>query len=216
MGFVVLSDFDGTIVTIDTLEYALGRLAVGDWKAVEDEFTDGRITLEECVARQIAMLKVTELKLIDVLAPVTFLRPNFAKFLEFCRSEGIPITIVSAGLDFYIRRFLESQKLLTHVNICAPRTEFTPRGLKATFPALREDGSVNFKDDQVRHCRKLGKRIIFFGNGSGDYQAGKIADYLFAIKGSVLADMCRRTNITIREITDFQEAAETVKRLIEP
>jgi 2-hydroxy-3-keto-5-methylthiopentenyl-1-phosphate phosphatase len=117
-------------------------------------------------------------------------------------------------LDFYIRRFLDSQKLLDHVSLCAPRIEFTPSGLKATFPELNENGSVNFKDNQVRHYRRLGEKIIFFGNGSGDYQAAKIADYLFVIKGSVLADMCRRTKVAFHEITDFQEATETVKRLV--
>lgn len=215
MGFVVLSDFDGTIVTIDTLEYALQRLADGDWKAVENQFTLGNITLEECLAKQIAMLKVPESKLIDELAPITFLRPNFTSFLDFCESEKIPLTIVSAGLDFYIRRFLKSQKLLDHVSLCIPRIEFTALGLKATFPELNEKGSVNFKDNQVRHYRRLGEKIIFFGNGSGDYQAAKIADYTFAIKGSVLADMCRKTKVACQEITDFQVATETVKRIVD-
>lgn len=214
MGFVALSDFDGTIVTIDTLEYALQRLADGDWKAVEDEFTLGNISLEECLVRQFAMLKVPESKLIDELAPVTFLRPYFASFLNFCESERIPLTIVSAGLDFYIRRFLESQKLLDRVSLCVPRIEFTASGLKATFPELNENGSVNFKDNQVRHYRRMGEKIIFFGNGSGDYQAARIADYSVVIKGSVLADLCRRTKVAFQEITDFQEATETVKRMI--
>lgn len=119
MGFVILSDFDGTVVTIDTAEYALKKFAEGDWKAIEDEFERGDITFEECLRRQFAMIKVSEKKLLDELRPVTILRPNFGNFVEFCEKQRIPLTIVSGGLDFYIRHFLSLEGLLEREHSCS-------------------------------------------------------------------------------------------------
>lgn len=214
MGFVVLSDFDGTIVTIDTAEYALLKFADGDWKGVEREFERGDITFEECLRRQFAMLKVPEEELLKELKPVTTLRPNFAAFQEFCKEQQIPIVIVSGGLDFYIRNFLSSEGLLKHVSICAPKSEFTAKGIQATFPDLLDESSVNFKDDLVRYYRRQGERTIYIGNGLGDYPAVKAADYSFVIKDSALAKVCRSAGLHVNEIDDFQEAIETLKRLL--
>lgn len=215
MGFVILSDFDGTVVTIDTAEYALRKFAEGDWKAVEHEYERGDITFEECLRKQFAMLKVPEKKLLEELESVTVLRPNFGTFLDFCEEQRIPLTIVSGGLDFYIRHFLRSQGLLERVNICAPKAEFTTNGIRVTFPELLDRGSVNLKDDLVRYHKRQGERAIYVGNGLGDYPAVRAADYSFVIKDSALAKLCRTTSLPYKEIEDFQETIGTVKRLLE-
>jgi 2-hydroxy-3-keto-5-methylthiopentenyl-1-phosphate phosphatase len=215
MGFVILSDFDGTIVTIDTAEYALRKFAEGDWKAVEHEFERGDITFEECLQKQFAMLKVPEKELLEELKSVTVLRPNFNSFLGYCEKHRIPLIIVSGGLDFYIRHFLRSERLLERVSICAPKSEFTTNGIQVTFPKLLDRGSVNFKDDLVRYYKRQGDRAIYVGNGLGDYPAVRAADYSFVIKNSALAELCRTTSLPYKEIDDFQEAIEKVMHLLE-
>lgn len=215
MGFVILSDFDGTVVTIDTAEYALRKFAEGDWKAVEHEYERGDITFEECLRKQFAMLKMPEKELLEELKSVTVLRPNFGIFLDFCEGQRIPLIIVSGGLDFYIRHFLSSEGLLERVSICAPKAEFTTNGIQVTFPALLDKGSVNFKDDLVRYHKRQGDATIFVGNGLGDYPAVRAADYSFVIKDSALAELCRNTGLRYREIEDFRDAIETVKCLLQ-
>jgi 2-hydroxy-3-keto-5-methylthiopentenyl-1-phosphate phosphatase len=214
MSFVVLSDFDGTVVTIDTAEYALRKFADGDWKAVEREFERGDITFEECLRRQFAMIKVPERKILDELRPVTILRPNFGTFVKFCEEQGIPLIIVSGGLDFYIRHFLSLEGLVESVSIYAPKAEFTANGIQVTFPELLDKESVNFKDDLVRYRRRRGDRAIYVGNGLGDYPAVSAANYSFVIKGSALAKLCRKSNLLFKEIEDFRDATETLKHLI--
>jgi len=211
MSFVILSDFDGTIVTIDTAEYALRKFADGDWKAVEHEFERGDITFEECLRKQFAMLKAPEKQLLEELKPVTVLRPNFGTFLDFCDKHRIPLIIVSGGLDFYIRHFLRSARLLERVSIYAPKAELTTNGIRVIFPELSDRGSVNFKDDLVRYYKRQGERPIYVGNGLGDYPAVKTADYSFVIKDSTLAELCRTTTLPYTEIEDFQEVIEKVK-----
>jgi len=209
-----LSDFDGTAVTIDTAEYALRKLAQGDWKGVDDEFVRGEISFEECLQRQFAMLKEPVNELISELEPVTFLRRNFDGFVKFCESRRVPVVIVSGGLDFYIRHFLTTEGLLDHVVLYAPKSEFTKDGLRVSFPQSLVKGSVNFKEDQVIYQKRLGEKTVYIGNGVGDYPAAKAADVAFAIKGSPLADLCRRTSVLFKEIEDFKDVAEAVKHLL--
>jgi 2-hydroxy-3-keto-5-methylthiopentenyl-1-phosphate phosphatase len=213
MNLVILSDFDGTIVTIDTAAYALQKFADGDWKAVEDEFERGEITFEECLRKQFTMLKVPERKLLDELDHVTVLRPNFGNFVQFCEEQKIPVIIVSGGLDFYIHHFLRGEGLFDHLSIRAPKAKFTINGIQVTFPELSDKGSVNFKDDLVRYHRKLGDRVIYVGNGLGDYPPVRSANFSFVIKDSALAKMCRNTDLPFKEIEDFRDAIETVRHL---
>jgi 2-hydroxy-3-keto-5-methylthiopentenyl-1-phosphate phosphatase len=213
MGSVMLSDFDGTVVTIDTAEYALQKFAEGDWKAVEGEFQRGEISFEECLRRQFEMIKVPEEKLLDELRPITILRPNFDRFIEFCEEQRIPVIIVSGGLDFHIRSFLGSEGLLDHVTLCAPKSEFTINGIKVTFPELLDKASASFKDDLARYHKRRGDRVIYVGNGLGDFPAVRYADFSFVIKDSPLAKLCRKTSLPFKEVDDFQDVIETIKNL---
>lgn len=214
LNFVFLSDFDGTIVTIDTAAHVLEKFADGDWKGVEGEFVRGEITFEQCLRRQFAMLKVPEKRLLDELEPITVFRPNFGNFVKFCTERKIPVIIASAGLDFCIRHFLRKEGLLEKVSICVPKSEFTAAGIQVTFPELLAKASVNFKDDLVRYHKGLGEKAIYAGDGLGDYPAVRSADFSFVIRGSALANMCRNTGLPFKEMEDFRDAIETVSQLL--
>jgi 2-hydroxy-3-keto-5-methylthiopentenyl-1-phosphate phosphatase len=214
MGFIILSDFDGTIVNIDTAEYALRKFAQGDWQAVEDLFERGKITFEECLRRQFAMIRVSERVLLNELSHVTSFRPSFRQLVEYCEGHQMPFIIVSGGLDFLIHHFLSLEGLIERVEIYAPKSECTTGGIEVTFPKLLDGSSINFKDDLVKHHRKRGERVVYVGNGIGDYPAVCAADLSFVIKDSALAQLCRNTKLPYNEIEDFQEVIEGVKKLI--
>ena len=52
MKLAILSDFDVTVTLNDTFENVLEKFAQGDWRAVDDQYVKGEITLEECLRRQ--------------------------------------------------------------------------------------------------------------------------------------------------------------------
>lgn len=214
MGFIILSDFDGTIVNIDTAEYALRKFAQGDWHAVEDLFERGEITFEECLRRQFAMIRVSKKVLLNELIHITSFRPSFGNLVRYCEEQQVPFIIVSGGLDFLIRHFMSLEGSIERVEIHAPKAECTANGIKVTFPELLDRTSVNFKDDLVRHYRKRGDKVVYVGNGIGDYPAVCAADFSFVIKDSPLARLCRNTKFPYNEIEDFQEVIEGVKQLI--
>ena len=57
MDWVLLSDFDGTIVDVDTALYLLTEFAEGDWRKVISKYVKGEISLQECMSIQYSMLK---------------------------------------------------------------------------------------------------------------------------------------------------------------
>ncbi len=61
------------------------------------------------------------------------------------------------------------------------------------------------------YYRKQGKRVVYIGNGLGDYPAARAADLSFAIKGSRLAELCKSGGVACMEITDFQEVVESLR-----
>jgi 2,3-diketo-5-methylthio-1-phosphopentane phosphatase len=208
---VILIDFDGTIVTIDTAEYVLDKFAGKDWRIIDEQLERGEITFEESLVREFAMLKVSEKQMLDALEPATHFRPNFEKMIEYCRMHSFPLVVVSGGLDFSIRHFLGQKGWLDSVEIFAPRAECTDNGVILSFPKRFDQMSTNFKEDLVRYYRIQRKKVVYIGNGLSDYPAAKIADVPFAVRGSKLAQLCRNARIACEEITDFQQAVELIK-----
>jgi HAD superfamily phosphoserine phosphatase-like hydrolase len=174
----------------------------------------GKITLEECIQKIVSMLDLPKHLILKELEQVTFVRPSFKYLVDYCKTQKIPLFIVSAGLDFIIEHFLEPTKWGDLLKIHAAKTSFTNMGIQLTFPALLDKTSLDFKEDLVKHQKKQGRKAIYIGDGNSDYRAVKKADFVFAIRGSELATLCKRSGILHREINDFKEVVDAIKESI--
>jgi len=213
MNLVVLCDFDGTITTVDTAEWVLARFAQGDWRLFDRQFEKGETTFEECLNSQFSLVKASKKQILHELKDIVVFRSNFKKLAEYCKENHIPLTIVSAGLDFVINYFLELNSCSHLVKVCAAKTSFTSNGIKLVFPTLFDRASDNIKDDAIRRCKSHNRRAIYVGDGLADYGAAKVADYSFAIEGSRLAKLCRGRGVQCRTIIDFQEIIEAIRKI---
>lgn len=198
---VVLSDFDGTIVEIDTGAYLLTEFANGDWRRLEDQFESGEITFDECLRGQFGMITQTKGELLKKVDTVR-IRPYVADVVRYCRDNGIEFKIASGGLDFCIQHILERNKL--EVDVICPKTTFTCDGLKLDFPELTDPTSFSFKDDIVRRYQRENCFVLFVGDGYADYYALKQADLRFVMKDSVSARLLRKSNLDFTEVADFE------------
>ena len=106
MKLAVLSDFDGTVTLNDTFQSILEKFGQGDWRAVDEQYVKGEITLEECLRRQGAMVRASKPQILAELDQVTKLRPGFDDLVTYCNTNRFPLAVVSAGLDFVIKHFL--------------------------------------------------------------------------------------------------------------
>jgi len=213
MNFMVLCDFDGTITNIDTAEFILTRFAQGNWRALDRQFESGTITLEECLRREFSLVNASKKQILNELENVVTFRPHFRELAVYCKGNRIALEIVSAGLDFVIKRFLEFKGWQDLVTVHSPKTRFGALSIEFVFPELFDKTSTNFKHDLVRHYKKEGKKIAYIGDGSGDYEAARDSDYRFAVDGSKLARLCEDNNVPCTNITDFQQVLKTIQEM---
>lgn len=210
---VVLCDFDGTVIDIDTSVLVLTRFAEEDWRIFDEQFEKGEITLEECLQKQFSTVRTPKTSILKEIETIPSMRPNFDRMAQFCKTQRIPLVIASAGLDFVINHFLELKGLQKLVTVCAPKTRITAKGIKFTFPKMLNKASVSFKDDLVKYYRRRSKKTVYIGDGFADLNAARNADLSFAIKGSKLAELLRNGRIPHKEISDFREVVEALQKL---
>lgn len=210
MTFAVLCDFDGTIVDIDTCVYILEKFAKEDWRIYDEQFEKGEMTLEECLQNQFSTVVVPETRILDEIQIVTKIRIDFAELVKYCKASKLPLVIVSAGLDFVIKHFLELEGWNDFIKVHAPKAICTVNGIKLTFPRLFHNTSISFKDDLVTNYKEQGKKVIYVGDGIADYDATRKSDFPFAVKDSKLARALKKNKIPHTEINDFQKVVETI------
>ncbi|KAL7747421.1 hypothetical protein RI367_007175 [Sorochytrium milnesiophthora] len=104
---VIFSDFDGTISTTDTgvvlIDHCMGTAAR---QALDLQILNGTMSFREAIAK---MWQAVDMTLPDALGLLNDVRldDKFPAFLADCQAHGWPVCVVSSGLDFLVRHFLE-------------------------------------------------------------------------------------------------------------
>ena len=199
------------MTNIDAGEWVLDRFTSEDWRKYDDELEKGKITLQECLQRQFRLVRASASRIVNEVEPLVTFRDGLGDLVDYCNSKEIPFVVVSGGLDFIIRRLLSEKKLINEVGIFAPKARATKQGIVMRFPRLFE-GSSNFKRDLVGWYRAKGWQTYFIGDGLSDFEAIENADVRFVIKGSVLAGLCKRAGVEVREISDFVAVRSALAR----
>ena len=170
----------------------------------------GEITLEEYITQQLTKLRVPQQDMIDELDLVASIRPYFPDLIDYCGVNDAPFTVVSAGLDFVIRHFLTRARVEDRVEICAPQTRFTEQTIQITFPPLKDETSLDFKQDLVKDYQRHGYTVFYIGDALSDYNAVRQAKYSFAIQGSNLDQLCKREKIPYQIINNFKDVIDAL------
>ena len=158
-------DFDGTISQDDATDFILNRLADPEWRSIEQEWRSGKIGSAECMARQIALIKANRATLDATLDQIA-IDPYFVEFIAYCQMNAITVTIVSDGVDYFIRRIL-SRVGLNHLPIIANRLVIGDTGgFELLSPYARTDCS---SASGVCKCRVVDdgqEPRIYIGDGT--------------------------------------------------
>ncbi len=204
----VYVDFDGTIMQCDTTDFLLERFAMPAWRAVEEEWAAGRIGSRECMARQVAMLRVAPEEL-DAAVSGLPIDPGFATFLGACDAHGLGVTVVSDGLDRVI-----GSTLLRHgldVGYFANHLVFDGADRwHLEFPNARPAcaaGSGHCKCARIEaHADDL---VIVIGDGRSDFCIAGRADLVLA--KSKLIEECQAAGLPHIPFRGFGEATELLR-----
>ena len=209
----VICDFDDTTAVENVAQLLLEHFSEdGTWQELRNRSQQGLISLKEYQERAFNNIKAgREAMKAQVKAKAT-LRPYFKPLWQYCQDRGIPLAIVTVGLDFYVDALLEREKLEA-VPRYAVETSFTPGGIVYKYPHTWDGsgGSAlevcsqwgNCKCSILTRYRKMGYSIFYVGDGRSDYCPASIADRVFA--RSHLAKICSEKQVHYTEFHDFRD-----------
>jgi 2-hydroxy-3-keto-5-methylthiopentenyl-1-phosphate phosphatase len=211
----VLCDFDGTITIQDTAEWILDKHATGDWRALDDCYVQGRISLLDCMREQFALVKADKSLILDELDKDIVLREGFPDLVDICLEHDAKVLIVSAGLDFVIEHFLRRLGINEKVSVYSASTFDDDGRIGFRFPSLVMPKSETFKDDLVLQYKEKDYRVTYFGDGVPDAEACAISDFRFAVKGRRLEAELTNRGLPFKSFEDFYGVLSTLERILD-
>ena len=214
-GWTILCDFDGTISTVDVTDRLLEAHAAPGWEIVEARWARGEIGSRDCLAAQVALLDMGPEELEAQIEAVA-IDPAFGRFVAAARRRGMPLAVVSDGLDVVIRGVLR-RHALGDLEVRANRLERVgARRWRLAFPHADPactSGSGHCKCAEARRARDAG-RVLYVGDGASDFCVAPRVDRLFA-RGRLLEHACRH-GIACEPIRGFEDALAALDRLAAP
>lgn len=212
--WTLLCDFDGTISVEDTTDTLLERFGKPGWEKLEDDWKSGRIGSRECMAGQVALLDMSRAELDTHLAERQ-IDAGFAAFVDHARSQGMPVEILSDGLDYAIH-FILRHYGFDHLPVTANRLQAVgEREWRLEFPnanATCRAASGTCKCGSASRAQSPRKRVLMIGDGASDYCVAEAADFVFA-KGKLI-DYCRAKSIPHAPIQGFADALALLPALV--
>lgn len=207
----IFCDFDGTISLKDTTDEILSRFAAPAWEIIEEEWKNGVIGSAECMRSQIALIYASKQELDDALDSFP-IDPTFGEFVRFCETLGAPVTVISDGVDYFIKRILRRYHL-DYLPIIA--NTLTMTGERTYSLSCPYTNSACSSASGVCKCRQIGSRTgmrVFVGDGRSDFCAAESVDLLFA--KSTLATHCEQQGIPYISYQHFSDVQHALKRAL--
>ncbi len=204
----VFCDFDGTVASCDVGYNMFHHFSGGrndellpDWKA-------GILSSRDILTKEAEMVHASSAEICEYLEQFT-IDETFIEFEWRCRGTGVPLTILSEGLDLYIHQIL-GRYGLGHIKVVCNKGHLENDGLRIEFPYTNHDcrNCGSCKGERIREYRKVfteGTIMAFVGDGYSDACAAKEADVVFAKKD--LEVYCHDNDIPFNSYETFADVA---------
>lgn len=209
----VLTDFDDTAAAQNVAELLLHEFGHPTWTDVRERFRAGELSLKDYQEATFLRMQADKDAMQSYVRAHANFRPHFTELSAFCRAHSIPMCIVSQGLDFYIQALLDGCGQ-SEMPVYAVATEFDRQGRVCdyrydfTYPDAPHLG--NSKALIVRRFQERGHHVFFMGDGRSDFEAGEVADTVFAHRQ--MAAMCDAAGIEFTSFTDFGPVLESLRQ----
>ena len=208
----LLTDFDDTAAVQNVAELLLTRFGDPTWTEVRQQFRDGVMNLKEYQEIAFRNIRADRSAMQHYVREYASLRPYFSELHTFCRANGIPMAVVSQGLDFYISALLERDGV-GDVPIYAVNTTFDGGRIDYQYNHVSPGRELqgNSKALIVEQYQRKGYYVVFAGDGASDQEASRQADMVFAHR--TLARYCEEEGIAFHPFQDFKSILLAVREL---
>jgi 2,3-diketo-5-methylthio-1-phosphopentane phosphatase len=181
-------DFDGTISVQDVLDEMIRRYATNDsWRVIEAQWQSGLIGSRECLSAEFSLIRISTDELHSFLEVIQ-VDPGFDALVRLCSEYGVPLTILSDGVETFIRRVLRRHQA-HDVSVRANSISHLGDRLELLCPhssARCRSGAAHCKCDSAKALSRGHRSSIYIGDGRSDLCPARSCDVVFA-KGALAA-----------------------------
>lgn len=208
----ILCDFDGTIAVEDVIDSLLDRYGRPGWEILERDWRAGVIGSAVCMAGQVALLDMDDGELARHLHGL-HIDHGFVAFVQATIAHGVPMEIVSDGLDHAIHAILKNHGIHGLPTVANHLLQTGPREWSLTSPySVTGCRAGTCKCARVDVARSRGGKTLLIGDGASDFCAADRVDFVFA--KNRLIEHCRAAGIPYSPIASFDEAIELLPELL--
>ncbi len=212
-GWMVQCDFDGTISIDDVTDTLLQRFGRPGWQALEEAWEAGEIGSRECMKGQVALLDMSAAEL-DAHLDALPIDPHFAAFVAAAQRRGMPVQVVSDGIDHAIRHILgrhglDSLPVLANRLVQTGERSWQLQSPHASGACVRASG--NCKCERLAEQQAVHGKVLFVGDGSSDFCVSGKADFVLA--KARLIGHCESRQIAHAPFTHFGDALALMEEI---
>ncbi len=202
---LVITDFDGTVSTVDLGNQIIKKFATTDLNDIERAYAKGTIGSRAAYEQIMKRIKGSREKMLAHVLDVEKIDPYFPAFCSLSRDKGIDIKIVSDGLDFYIEAVLQKYNL-AGIEYYANSAVFgADNSFSIQFPGRNDfcGRCGTCKSRILNSYRLIYDEIIYVGDSYSDFCPSRYADMVFAKK--ILFQRCEQEGTPCLQFDDFSE-----------
>lgn len=218
---IVFTDFDGTITLKDSNDYMTDNVGYGleRRRELNLEILHGRWSFRDAFKDMLDSVKLPFPECIELLRKNIKLDPGFKPFFDWCLSKGIPVIVLSSGMEPIIRALLtdlvgpEAEK----IEIISNQVKFTDKGWEIAYHDDSHFGHDKSLAIRPYNTKPKGQRptLFYCGDGVSDLSAARETDLLFAKHGHDLITYCQQEGIPFTVFYTFEDIHQKVKDVVE-
>ncbi|MEW6532985.1 MAG: MtnX-like HAD-IB family phosphatase [Thermodesulfobacteriota bacterium] len=213
---LILCDFDGTVSIRDTVNRLVrDHVYSAEWRHHVKRYVRGEIGSLGVYEAVAPLMRMTERDLEDFVQRFALLDPHFPAFLDWARSRGIDVKIVSDGFDGTIKTLFRNHGI-EGLDVFANALILEPDGqVRMASPhADPECGTCGTcKLGVLKQFRPQYDKIILIGDGESDRHAASAADLVLGLRD--LFVYCARENLPAIRADGFGDVPLLLTRRIE-
>lgn len=200
----IFSDFDGTVTSHDSIVFLTEVFGGGPQYRCEilKRFERGELDLFQIIEEELASVKVPWAAAARALQEEISVDPEFPAFVDWCRLQNYPLSVVSSGIRRVVSLFIGH----LDVPFFAHPVEFNSEGWR-----YRRDHQAD-KETLLQEASRAGQKIVYIGDGISDISVLDHTDWLFA--KSRLAHHCRVQAVPFFPFESFRDIREQLQRLV--
>ncbi len=206
--FQVLCDFDGTITKTDATDAILEAFALPAFREWQCRWERGEITSRECLSRQVELIQADLPTLMRFAADLP-IDEGIVTLAQRCAQHGIPLTIVSDGLDRFIEAVLRRHGLLD-IPVISNRLVCDGNGaLSLGSPYASPDCLIGAGTCKCAVASFFGlslKETMYIGDGRSDRCIATMAQKVYAKAG--LREWCDLQGVACEPFETLTDVTE--------